>query len=504
MNEVPQEPRLSSTLVLLLAFLPLTVEWAYKVFVYPRPFWIFYYDPETIYFYGGLQLLNLQMPSNVDNPGIPVHILSALLSTSTDSPFDLDQFRLRAYVVSWLLTLAAGYLSLRTLLVDLPPVLQIAGLWTYYLCPQSLEYTNVWGPETLYFPAGVTVLATVWTGYRQGLAPKRATWIGVAIGLACALKFAFLAWAAAIVFTVSVAPPQDSATRIRLVGAIVGGGILGFVATTCVVAPRYGYMLDWLWKLGSRSGPYGAGEAGIPAVSILFTNLLETVRSSKGWYLWLSGSLGWLACQLWSLRRRGRQVPRFAVGLGCFAVCALVLSHLMMARHMALHYLLPVGLCGLLLFSLCSRLALARRPAWLQVAVLLFGGVLLGKHLYGDVLSHRHRIAEGEAERAGVDQALQNLATSGQAPVVVYGFRASRPSFALRINTTDPAHHAIISREFPNEGHLSWDRSIVLPSGKLQWDYLVLDSSDDLRNLPEPVGPVLAKPEGFQIVAAPR
>ena len=160
----PPPIRLRSALVIaVLGFLPFAGTWVYKVWVAPRPYWVHYYDPETIYFFCGLELLEGRLPHNLDNPGAPVQALSAaVLACTGRSPLAFDRFRLTVYCLTALLTFAACLLLVRTVLAGLPRVSQVAALWVYFLCPQSLEYAAVWSPETLYFPAGALAVAALW------------------------------------------------------------------------------------------------------------------------------------------------------------------------------------------------------------------------------------------------------------------------------------------------------------------------------------------------------
>ena len=54
-----------------------------KLLLRPRPFWVHYYDPEVIYFIQGLHLLRGEVPTNIDHPGTPLQLLSALLGAIT-------------------------------------------------------------------------------------------------------------------------------------------------------------------------------------------------------------------------------------------------------------------------------------------------------------------------------------------------------------------------------------------------------------------------------------
>ena len=77
------------------AALPLLADSIYRVVIHPRPFWMHFYDPETIYFYQSLRLLGGHAPLNVDHPGTPVQLLGAVIALFTGrSPLQFDAFRL--------------------------------------------------------------------------------------------------------------------------------------------------------------------------------------------------------------------------------------------------------------------------------------------------------------------------------------------------------------------------------------------------------------------------
>ncbi|MFI5350663.1 MAG: hypothetical protein ACHQ2Z_14045 [Elusimicrobiota bacterium] len=488
-------------LVLFLAFLPLTAEWAYKVFVYPRPFWIKYYDPETIYFYGGLRFLRGELPPPhfVYDPGLPLHALSAAILLFTHrSPLSLPHFLIAAYATAWMLTLGAGFLLLRTVLSGLPAMLQIAALWTYFLFGPSLQRDNIWGPEILYFPAGALILACAWRLYLRPFSEKNLIRAGAAIGLACSLKFTVLAWAAAMPLAIGLFPPEG-ARRTRAAAILAGASAVGFLAATCVLIPRYSGMFEYLASI--------SGGAVMPPVSQLLGSMILPVISAKGWHFWLLASF---LSAAWGLRRGGRPPRPFAAAMTAFAVLAMTFSQLLAIEELVTpastidpHYLLSNALCGTLLFAMGSRLVFARKGPREQGLLLLFAALLLGRNMSADVRRHRRLITDGLAERAEIDGAIRRLSVPGKTPVVVYGWRAARSSYALRI-IADPVNRAPISREFPDEGHISWNGHISLPEGRSRWDLLVA-TPEDLKGLLDPVGPVLASGvKGFSILSAPR
>ena len=96
------------------------------------------------------------------------------------------------------------------------------------------------------------------------------------------------------------------------------------------------------------------------------------------------------------------------------------------------------------------------------------------KAIGGDLRTHRERVAEGTAAHSAIHAALGN-------GVIVYGWRAPEPSFALRILAYDDRWLRMIETRYPNDGHYNmWHDGIVLPHGRTSWDWAVV-SDDDAR-----------------------
>ena len=69
--------------LVLVAALPLLVNWTAKAVIDPRPFWVHYYDPETIYFYDGLRMAELHAPQALKRrtqSGVRPRLLKALFA----------------------------------------------------------------------------------------------------------------------------------------------------------------------------------------------------------------------------------------------------------------------------------------------------------------------------------------------------------------------------------------------------------------------------------------
>jgi hypothetical protein len=169
---------------------------------------------------------------------------------------------------------------------------------------------------------------------------------------------------------------------------------------------------------------------------------------------------------------------------------------------MALRYLLPTAMIGVLLFALA-----AASHAWVRMRVVQFvligvTGLLVAKAVLNDLRGHTERIVLHTSLHERIEQELLRAAGPDASPVVVYGFRAPQPSLALRTHCSDREGLRTIAQAFPREGHLDWNYRINLEGVGQDWDYLVIDE-DHLARLVQPAGPVIARVEHFLIVSAP-
>jgi hypothetical protein len=418
---------------------PVIVDWAVKVLVWPRPFWVYYYDPEAIYFYGGLSLLRGRLPANVDNPGLPLHMLSALIAVATGAtPLRYAGFLTIAHGAGCLLTLAGVALLLRTLFRDAPPLLAIAGSWTFFLAPQALERLDIWSPEILYFPLGAAMIAALWT--------RRFWSAGFAGGVAVAAKWVFMPSIPALVvaaFSLSGIGAAAAAT------AAFAAGFFAGVLPALFAIPRLLHL---------------ASNPNDQSWVLLFT-------TSRGWVLWcIAVCVG--AAAAYDRRR---------LGFFLFAAATIGLTLAGAARNPSFRYLLPAALAIVALFAVMAsaRPRLIVQAGFFGVAVLL-----MAKTLRDDVAAHRGRVAHGESVRA----AIAHSVPPGSA--VLFGWRAPVPSFALRIMANDPRDQIAIDGAYPRQGAFNpWTGAISAPSGVKQFDYLVM-TPEDLHRFPatRPVG----------------
>lgn len=474
-------------LCLATALLPVLASATWKAFLRPRPFWAFFYDPESFYFHDGLRLLAGRMPLDVTHPGTPVQALSALLSLTTGAtaatPEAFDRFRAAAYCAAWGLQVLGAVALLRTVLARVPVPLRIAALATYFVAARSLAYETVWSPEILYFPAGALALAALWWALQRDFDFRSSVGAGATVGLACAVKFLFLPWLFAAALTAFVSGGRRTG-RVRAATGTLLGAALAFLAATSPAAGRWPDMLSWVARLASRSGQYGDSPRALPSFSTLLGNLWTLLAAAKGWYLWLllAAAGAWLAIRHTGDADLGRDEERRRLrALAFFAATAIALGHLLVLRGPSAHYLLPAAMAGVGLVAVAAHAPELRRHTWLRWAGLLLVAALLGKHVEGDVRTHLARNEMAEHARTAITTAVARHAPSTRSPVVVYGYSTPMPSLALRYFATDPRLLRRVELLFPGEGHLGPKDRLVLPTGTRDWDVMVLAARDRQR-----------------------
>ena len=467
----------SSWLAPLLAIAPLAVLWVGRALIEPRPYWCALPDPELVHYYCGMSILEGGIPENVHHPATPLHWLSALLLWVVGiDPLQVDRFRTLGYALVLALDFAAMGLLARTLLRGLPLSLQVAALWTFFLCPAALRFSLIWSPEILFFAAGAVVLAACDRLLRGEPRLAAVALAGAAIGLACGIKLTWLSWVAGLCVLLALGPRVPRAGRIAAVAVALGGVALGFVTATWLVLPRYPYMFDWVGQLATHSGRYGVGPREWPDPVSSLTEMAGQIGEASTWTAWWSAWLLVVLVGLWLRRRRGEARPPAVVGWVLLSVTVLVTSHLIALRDPWPRYLLPGGMGVVALVAAAGRVA----PFWRRRAarILAVGGAgaLLFLGLQADWREHRDLIEGCTSTRARIEARVrQHLARQPDA-TVIYAWQAPIPSLALRLNGwRHPAALQAIERRFPREGHYNpWANEIFLPTGAEDWDLLVI------------------------------
>jgi hypothetical protein len=456
------------------------------------------------YFYGSLALLEGRMQVHVDHPGVPVQMIgAALLYLTGDGTLEIDHFRVLGYSLAGILSIGTAFLLLRTMLRDLPSLAQIAGLWTYFLCPQALEYNNIWSPELFYFPAASLVLLTAWRGDWNRLSPGRVFRIGLAVGLCCAIKYTFLGFAFALMLSLFLTPRSTWSERLHV--TIIGffGIVLAFFAATVVVAPLYPRMFGKFWHFASHKGPIGTGNIGLTDFSAILANLLTAIMAGKGWYLWLMGSFILFGVGLWRECHDKNRLPYRLVFFAIFSVAAFLSTYALatLKANMRLRYLFPTGIIGFLVFAVAMKLLPSRWLKIIKIPLVALGVLLIVTYISVDVDAHRRRLLHGYEIHQKIADTIKGLNSNKSQTTIIYSSGSPQPSCALR-DLANEKQLRVIETRFPYEGHYDpWHHKIVLPSLASSWDYLVI-RKDYISGFPEPLGPLLASVGEYRIFGA--
>jgi len=489
---------------LTVAFAPLAALLTYKVFVEPRPFWVVFFDPEAIWFLNGLDIISWTSPRNIDHPGIPTSLLSALfVALAGAEPLAFDSFRLIAYVAVFLLNVLAGLLLLRTLLAGMSRPLQLTALWSYYLAPRALDHTTIWTSESLFPFFSVLPLVCISRLLRGSPSRRDCLLLGCSLGACIALKFTFITWLPAMVLLATCRKAESTWTRRSASALLVGAGAsMGFVLLTLPIAHRYPYLLDWVVRLATRTGRHGSGAEGLPATVELAGRILDTIRHAKVWYLWI-GALalgGAMAIQ-------GRRERTDALVYGAGMLGFLAAQTLILRGELEMRYLLPAAPMSVLFVVVLSRHPWIAGSARFQQLTAGLIALLLVQGAVKDVLVHRARIGAASSWSARVETIIAERAKElGRPPVVVYGWRSPTPSFALRCFNTDPHILDLIEERYPNQGdYVPWRTSqpIRLPRRVETWD-LFIARRQEARFEPPVLGSVIAEVDDYVVMVPAR
>ncbi len=484
-----------------IAFLPIAADWVYKVFLSPRPFWAFFYDPETIHFHISLQLLSGQSPESNHNPGTPLQMLGALIALMTGrSPLDIDSFRLAGYIVTFGLILVSVFFLIKTFAPDQPLAIKVSLVWMFYLAPKSFLYLNIWSPELLYLPFGALALIAVWRAFSCPPSPVKAVLAGAAVGLCISVKFTFLAWAPAVLIASAFRAKRESHPLKGRIFPAAAGIVTGFVIGTLPILSRYPSQFNWLVKVATHSGSYGEGNQSLPTLWELMVNTYKLIVPALDWHFCvLAVMLGVVIV----IVKRGESLDQGTRAMALFAIIAHISTFLLVltARNVSLRYLLPAGLTGLVLFALATMNMPQSRRRSLALPVFLIIGTIVVKNLLTD-MKMNDRLIEGQrALRQRIEASLYRHDPAWRDLTVVFGWRLPEPSFALRINTGRESDQQLISARYPHEGHVDWEGKIHLPEGAPRWDYSVLRSENASLVVPS-AGRIVDQVDGYSIIEA--
>ena len=464
MNIAAGRGRLVSLVTVAVAILPLLILGIVKLVFFPRPFWVWFYDPENIYFSTGLRLLRGEAPINVDNPGTPLMILSAALAPITGvSILRFDAFLDLVHPLLFLLHLAAALLLARGVFGASDPILQVASVWAYFAAPSAFERALVWSPEGLFFPLGAAVLwfLTDWVDHARR---RSALLLGITLGVCVATKVLLVAWVAGAFAAMLVT------RRWRDVAFMAAATILSMAV--CLI-PIWG-QLDKLL----------AGLAGLHQTNPFPMTLAEVVPRLAPWLI-VTAVAAFFAASHFEHHR---------LPLVVFASVTIGLSFTAASMNPNPRYFLPSAIA---VVALIASAGANRLDSWPWRAGFALIAVVLAGSLFEDTADHLQRLRSAQRTRAEVRRLIPEGA------VVVYGFFT--PFEAVALGTDSSARDRLeIATRYPRDGYFLPARrnTLYLPPGIESWDYLVIPRRR-LEEFPEPVVRRIGSAGNIDVYAAP-
>lgn len=473
------------------ALLPVAALVVWKTFVAPRPFHAQFFDPEGIYFYGGIQLLAGVLDYPIHHPGGPVHLASALIAAATGpDAASVETFRCVAYVVAFALSSFACLGLARTVLAELPRPLAVVALWTWFLAPGALLATGVWGPEAFLLPAGACVLVALWKHAAAPESAMGAVWAGAALGLACSVKLSVVVWIPALVAALVVVQGGRVVASLRAVALAGAGAACAWLAGTMGAVHLYPRLWRWSGRIASSTvqEPEGSGFGAI--VGEIGGNLSDLMVGSLRWHAWLA------ACAVVAIiGRRSVAADRRWRALLVFATASIALQYLIVPRGVH-RWMLPNAVGAIVLCAAAGRVLAARAASWPVWTAVALAAVSLARQVQIDVVDHRFWTRH--AERTAADVAAAARAVGLTDPVVLYGRRTPSRAFAHGAFARTDAQRARVLELRPREGWIGYDGKQWLAGGAGTWDLAVL-TPREAADVPN-AGPSIATTGEFVIV----
>ena len=351
---------------LTLLILPLTFVLATSYLKEARgPYWLgTNSDPDFMYLGGALSLSKLSSPAFADHPGTPVISLGALVIITAQAvqqkadlqedvlknpEFYLDLIFYTLLVLRAAMLVVAGGITIwltknlyLSLMMQLTPFLSIAIL-------PGMTYV---GPESLLVVISIGFATTVLV-FLEGRTEKRYTFFavlfGILSGIAIATKLSAL--------PLMIVPLVLLSGRYKLLCSMITG--IAFLGATLPVLPRYRYFIGWIYGIATHTGRHGTGDKGLIDPTKYLKDLYWLALEEKFFSVILLVSM--LVLAWWFLTHRSlplsqssKDLPKSLLAISL----AELLQLLIVAKHPAVHYLVPaLGLLGLNLILISKLIA---------------------------------------------------------------------------------------------------------------------------------------------------
>jgi hypothetical protein len=322
-------------------------------------------DPEYVYLLNAANLAGLRGVGHIDHPGTPVQVLGAVtikivhffnFSSETDWRTDVLQrpeYYLKAInivllVLNVLMLLALGMFTFfLTKNVWLSLWLQLSPFFSITLLQFGL--TRVTPEPLLFFSSSlmIAVLVFVWQAHSDNLTTPGENVIMIFIfglitgfGIACKVTFIPLMLIPLILF------PKIKNKIVYLFAAVIS-----FVIFTLPIIRMYPRFFDWIFNLLTHSGRYGSGPSKLISTQKYINNIKHLLVGNPFFSIILVLALVIVVMTLLIPRLRKTHCSTIYFKLLAAVAAAQVFGLLMVSRHSAHHYLLPVlNLSGIAFF----------------------------------------------------------------------------------------------------------------------------------------------------------
>ncbi len=420
-------------------------------------------DPEYMYLFNALNILNWSAPFHIDNPGTPLQVLGALvlfvkgaiinlsLSSSVIQASvinDPEAYLRSMHLVLAIMIALALYLAGRGLFQATGKVLPALILQFGLLCYGTLQTELVRiSPEPLMIFAALLVCCIVAPELAGARAEPsrhahtlRPALTGVVLGFGIATKVTFLP----LVLLLFV----FAGARKKLI--VLVSCAVSFVFFTLPIASRYGEMFNWFESIAIHQGHYGQGPAGLPPLKELFSNTGSLFREEP--LLFISLALG-IACALFVTFSKddSEPGPKRTIQKFLWSACLIISVQIAItAKHPAAHYLLPSVVIACFMQAVMMYYGMQGGRGKRAVAGFALIAVLLGAFSY-NVVRMKTWVA-GNRDYMRASRELLSRVESFQDSLKVGFYRSSLTGFALAFGNewTGYRYGAELSQRYPN------------------------------------------------------
>jgi len=466
--------------VTVVAFVPLLAYWALIEFGISPPFWHYWHHWELTYYYTSMDLVDGFAVYIASGPGTPIQLLGyPVLKLLGTQPDKYPQFLLAVHAITLVIAAVAAYLFQRAVFDRSNRTLSIACIWFYFSFGASPTYLQVWAPEALYFPFGL-LFVVAFLKMLEALPEMKDIQVltaGICLGLLLSIKFNFLPWVPAFYVVLLVANFRRPIwTQIRSMLMASLGIVTAFLLITRPVSDHYEYMVRFLLGLVFTDGTSEPGQRAPVTLDVAFGNWSQFALS-----VWPSILIILLVviAYVWYARvskdKLSESVKQVRAVL-LFAAVSTVFSLATISRLYNDRYMLPIGLCGLLLCAAVVRAFSGNIPRSVQRSILVVSFAVLVFAMQQNLGQNRSHIDDitrsNQKLQAKIDQVAVDIGVED--PVIIYGWPLPHPAAAMRHQPYYEKHQRDLDALYPNAGyHVSWRRYIRIPADRDHWDMAV-------------------------------